>query len=231
MLLIDICSMENQKGNMKACPPSLTPFHSGSDVPKSPLSGRRNGSHKNSSSHCALGLRSQCAFQSLMSLFWDVSCPLQCRYKILSGALRQVPNSLSAYLAVLYRLKISEMRQPLYQENICLHNSDRWWYIHEKYIWILEKRDESYLGENIRVSHLNITIGHAHTVTGPLAVPSTSWPQLEVDSTGYPKVPTSLKLSSFSKRDLEDLFRQFMSQHYCTCHPCPSDVHWAQHHS
>ena len=62
-------------------------------------------------------------------------------------------------------------------------------------------------------------------VTGPVAAPSASRPQLEVDSTGYPKVPTSLKLSSFSKRDLEHLFRQFMSQHYCTCHPCPSDVH------
>ena len=86
MLLIDICSMENQKGNMKACPPSLAPFHSGSDVPKSPLSGRRNGGHKNLSSRRALGLRSQCAFQSLMSLFWDASCPLQRQYQILSGA-------------------------------------------------------------------------------------------------------------------------------------------------
>src|SRR5258708_38244764 len=49
---------------------------------------------------------------------------------------------------------------------------------------------------------------------GP-AAPSSSKPHLEFGPGGYPKVPLSTKVDSLSKDDLEKLFRDYMSQHYC----------------
>ena len=66
-------------------------------------------------------------------------------------------------------------------------------------------------------------------VTDALAAPPYSRPNLEVDSTGYPKVPTSVDLTRLSKVDMECLFRQFMSQHYCMCHMSPSVPHSTQY--
>ena len=50
---------------------------------------------------------------------------------------------------------------------------------------------------------------------GGLAAPSSLRPHLEFGSDGYPKVPTSIELDTLSKKDLEQLFRDYMSQHYC----------------
>ena len=50
---------------------------------------------------------------------------------------------------------------------------------------------------------------------GGLAAPASSRPHLEFGSGGYPQVPISIKLETLAKKDLEQLFRDYMSQHYC----------------
>lgn len=52
---------------------------------------------------------------------------------------------------------------------------------------------------------------------GAPAAPSSSKPHLDFGPGGYPKVPISTKVDSLSKDDLEKLFRDYMSQHYCMC--------------
>lgn len=50
---------------------------------------------------------------------------------------------------------------------------------------------------------------------GGLAALSSLWPHSEFGLDGYPKVPTSIELDTLSKKDLEQLFQDYMSQHYC----------------
>jgi hypothetical protein len=63
---------------------------------------------------------------------------------------------------------------------------------------------------------LNMVNSGDASYAGP-AAPASSKPHLDFGPGGYPKVSISTKLDTLSKEDLEKLFRDYMSQHYCMC--------------
>lgn len=72
------------------------------------------------------------------------------------------------------------------------------------------------------VKSLKQLLNPASTLDDRQAVPAL---KVELDSAGFPKIQASIPWAKCKKRHLEDLLREYISQHYCTCYRWLGDRH------
>ena len=51
--------------------------------------------------------------------------------------------------------------------------------------------------------------------TGSAVGSASTPPSIEIGTGGYPKLPSSFNPGSFQKRDLDDVLKRYLGQHYC----------------